>query len=133
MIDQLKDADRKARKNFVYQGETKDEWRSMAKEALSGKTWRGDCDDLASTACHLAIMAGRPMKDLWFAMVSSTGGKKVDHMVGIARSEKAFYIIGDTFGPIYPASQMQHSLLFVHRLDWPKEKWLRVANVKDLV
>lgn len=134
MIDDLRKADRVARKNFVYKSETVDKWRSHSIDAAKGKTWYGDCDDLASTACHLAVNAGIPLKDLWFAMVDSKGGRTVDHCVGVARVGEAFYIIGDTFGPMYPAGRMEHKLIFAHRLDWPqKDRWLRADKIGELI
>ena len=128
----LKSADQISRKNFRYVAETKDEWRSHAADVAAGRSWEGDCDDLASTACHIAINNGFKKENLWFAMVSSTRSKKVDHLIAIAEDRGAYYVIGDTFDPIYNAKNMPHRLLFVHRLDWPTWQWKRASSVSDL-
>ena len=128
----LKMADLTARKKFRYVGETKDEWRSHAAEARAGEAWTGDCDDLASTVCHIAIEDGFAKDHLWFAMVSSRGNKTVDHLVAIGLAEGDHYVVGDTFSVPYRLKSMQHRLLFVHRLDWPEWKWKRASGDKDL-
>lgn len=130
----LTEADRMARAKFTYKRETRDEWRSFARDVKEGKSWSGDCDDLASTVAHLAIESGFPMNQIWFALVSSKRDKTIDHMIAIAQDQGRFYVIGDTFGPVYPFASMQHNLLYVHRLGsgWDKRRWDRASSSHDL-
>ena len=130
MIAILKDADATARRRFTYKAETVDQWRSFASTAMAGKPWSGDCDDLASTTCHIAIIKGAKKADLWFATVSSTRSGKVDHLIALGRDEQGvFWVIGDTFGPTYRLSSMEHELIDVHNLSWPVTSWKRYGGV----
>lgn len=133
MIDKIRDADRRARRGFTYVADKVDTWRSHAAAVKANQPWRGDCDDLASTVTHLCIEAGVSMKDLWFAMVSSTKNGKVDHLIALVRVDGKAYVIGDTFGLVYPMATMPHQLLFIHRMDWPLKKWVKASGAKDLV
>ena len=110
MLEKIKEADKKARSKYTYKYDPAgtDQWRSFAKDVLAGKAWKGDCDDLASTACELAYRLGVPLKALWFANVSSKRTTKIDHMIAFAKIEDRLYVIGDTFGPCYLATQMSH-------------------------
>lgn len=124
MTDIIKAADSKARARFTYKLDAGDTWRSHAAVALAGKAWRGDCDDLASTASDIAIRMGAKKADMWFAVVSSTRNGRVDHMIAIAKDQRGvFWVIGDTFGPAYKLSTMKHELIDVHNLTWPISEW----------
>lgn len=111
IYEKLKQADALARKNheYAYDKPGEDQWRSFANVALQGKKWYGDCDDLASTTCDIAVRLGVPLKNLWFVHVSSTRNGRTDHMIAFGKDEKGkLWVIGDTFGPCYPVSQMSH-------------------------
>lgn len=121
----LKSADAKARRNFIYTKEDRDTWRSFADYALAGQRWRGDCDDLTSTTAEIAIRLGARKNQLWFAVVA-TGqeGNKPDHLVGLAKDENGkWWVIGDTFKPIYALASMKHELLEIHNLAWAIDIW----------
>lgn len=131
----LKAADAKARRNFIYTSEQGDKWRSFAVEALEGRSWRGDCDDLTSTAADIAIRMGIKKEQLWFAVVATgqSGAGKADHLVALAKDEKGkWWVIGDTFGAMYPLASMKHELLEVHNLAWPIKDWEYMTKQKML-
>lgn len=135
MSSVLKAADAKARRNFIYTSEPGDKWRSFADYALANERWRGDCDDLTSTAADIAIRMGIKKHQLWFAVVATgqAGRGKADHLVGLAKDENGkWWVIGDTFGPIYPLASMQHELLEVHNLAWPIKDWEYMTKQKML-
>lgn len=135
MTNILKSADAKARRNFTYKSDSgPDTWRSHADVALAGKSWRGDCDDLASTSADIAIRMGAKKADLWFAVVSSTGESRGDHMIAIGRDEQGmFWVVGDTFGPTYKLTAMKHRLIDVHNLSWPIANWERYSSVDEFL
>lgn len=115
--DQIHGADALARRLFTYRQEPGDTWRSHADEALRGEAWQGDCDDLASTVLDLLGRQGGAHEDRYRLIVSSTNGKKADHMVACVRTaDGSFRIVGDTFAPDYPAAAMRHRGLFYNRL-----------------
>jgi hypothetical protein len=108
--------DLQARRRFTYLSETGDTWRSHADDALVGKAWHADCDDLASTVLDLLGRAGVNLQDRYRLVVASKG-KKPDHMVACVRlGDGCFRIVGDTFGPDYPAAVMKHRGVFYNRL-----------------
>lgn len=131
MLSKIKAADAQARRRFNYKADPgRDTWRSFATDVKAGKSWSGDCDDLASTAADLAAQAGVPLANLWFAAVSSTRGKTIDHLIAIAKDEDGrYWTLGDTFGPCVLITKMEHSLIDVHNMTWPVKKWMRVNSV----
>ncbi len=124
MPNKLKNADRLARSKFRYVSETRDQWRSHAEAVLAGRSWTGDCDDLASTTAELAVRENIPLKDIWFVAVSSNRDGKVDHLIGVARaSTGALWVIGDTFAPAYKLVDIPHQIVSVHNLTWRLSDW----------
>jgi hypothetical protein len=113
--------DAAARQGFGYQPDPsdRDEWRSHADDVLAGRTWFGDCDDLASTVLDLAGREGLPLSSRFRLMVTSPGGKPpYDHMLGAIMDETgAYWTAGDTFGPASPAAQCPHRAFCYHRMD----------------
>lgn len=120
-MDALKIAqvDAEARKRFSYISDGSiDTWRSHADEVLADKRWHGDCDDLASTVLDMLARLGVPLEDRFRLMVSATGTKIVDHMVGCVRAEDgSFLIVGDTFRPSYNCTQIKHRGIVYNRLN----------------
>ncbi len=133
MIDLLRRCDSDARKRFTYEKDDVDQWRSHAEDVKAKHYWRGDCDDLTSTVCHLAIEDGFHKEDLWFAMVSDDGSKMVNHLVGLAWTTSGLVVIGDTHSDgVYKVEKMKHRLLFIHRLDWPLRKWESITDLDQI-
>jgi hypothetical protein len=123
-----------ARKNYTYKHdpEGRDNWRSYHKEVAAGKAWSDDCDSLASTVVNLLILRGLPMERCWFAHVDSTRGGKVDHMVAFAEAnDGSMWVVGDTFGPTYPARNMKHTLIQFCRVS-NIEGWYRGNDYRQL-
>lgn len=125
-IAQLRYADKVARAHFTYKADgTRPEentWRSLADEALAGKSWVGDCDDLASTALDILT---RTLPDdaldkcfrLEVASPDCPAGVPFDHMIGaVMLPGLNLWIIGDTFGEAYPASRMPHRIVNYSKL-----------------
>jgi predicted transglutaminase-like cysteine proteinase len=103
------DLDRQARRGFTYKPDVADEWRSHSKDVYEGKSWEGDCDDLASTVLDLLASHGAPLEDLYRLIVVTKTG--VGHMIGAIKEEDGgrFWIVGDTFKDSpYPVSSMEH-------------------------
>lgn len=112
-------ADATARRGFSYQEDPAkwDNWRSHADEALSGRPWQGDCDDLASTFLDILCRRGAALDQLYRLIVSSTRSATPDHMIaGVRADDGVFWIGGDTFGPAYRAATMQHRPIYFNRL-----------------
>ena len=113
-------ADREARGNHIYLSDPplNDNWRSHAPEALGGRKWKGDCDDIASTALDILGKHNMPLKSRWRLLVAANGASEVNHMVAAAcDGDGHFWIVGDTFDPTYPAGQCPHLILHYNRLD----------------
>lgn len=117
-IFEIDAADGQARGKFTYKPDgATDNWRSHADEVLAGTPWEGDCDDLASTVLDLCGRQGVPLEDRYRLLVSSTGGKLPDHMVGCVRgSDGAFRLVGDTFRAAYDVTSMAHKGIVYNRL-----------------
>lgn len=128
--------DQEARKNWTYEFDDKqfgksDDWRSHANAVLAGKHWRDDCDGLASTIIDLLIRDGYPPKYLFRCVVSSKRTDKIDHFIGLASDGEKLWVIGDTFGPVYPIQKIKHRIIAVSPLTkgilWDKvrhEDWV---------
>lgn len=116
--EDIKAADRLARKSFTYKSEAGDTWRSRADEALAGTAWQGDCDDLASTVLDILGRQGLPLESRYRLVVASAGDKrKPDHLAGCAiANDGSFLIVGDTFRAAYAAPAMRHRGIFYNRL-----------------
>lgn len=123
-LSALRAADAQARQHFTYKPDIgPDTWRSHADDALHGTAWAGDCDDLASTVLDLLGREGMSLADRYRLFVSTTGDDQVDHMVAcVSADDGSFWIVGDTFAPIYPAGQMKHRGLFYTRLSEAGER-----------
>jgi hypothetical protein len=124
--------DQEARKNWTYEFDNKqfgktDDWRSHANAVLAGKHWRDDCDGLASTIIDLLVRDGYPPNKLWRCVVSSKKTDKIDHFIGLAHDGEQMYVIGDTFGPIYPVKKIPHRIIAVSNLT-DGIKWKRVQH-----
>lgn len=117
--EQIYRLDGMARERFTYEGDGAfDTWRSHAKEALSNRPWRGDCDDLATTALDLMGRAGLPLERRFMIAVDAERSGGIDHLVACAIDDKGrFWIVGDTAGPAYGARGMPHRAVKYHRLD----------------
>lgn len=115
-LDLINRWDRRARERWRYLADAADAWRSHADDVLAGRAWRGDCDDLASTALDLLARAGCPLDRLWRLIVTAAGGQR--HMVGCVQADDGrLWIVGDTFGACYRAESMAHSPVQSCRLD----------------
>jgi len=113
---QLYLVDLQARKRYTYKKDPvgQDRWRSHHKEVLANAHWEDDCDSLASTVANLLMMEGQPANKLWFAHVDTNDRDEIplDHMIAFAECrEGKLWVIGDTFGPRYPAETMKHQLV----------------------
>lgn len=128
--------DATARKKYTYvtdaeQYGVEDQWTSHADTVLAGKPWKDDCDGLASTVLDLLARDGYAPDLMYRAMVSSTGGKVVDHMIGICSDSTTLYVVGDTFGPTYSLKKIQHRIIAVSRVS-DGIKWSKVVH-EDLI
>lgn len=132
----IREIDRQIRARFTYTGDgKKDAWLSYADRVLEGLPWAGDCDDLTATILDMVTREGHPPGDCYYLMVDSTGGTKIDHMVGLILSpEGEQYVVGDTFGPIYSVRKMRHNPLRISpwtELNWYTPKWDKNVLVPD--
>lgn len=119
----VQNADGVARRNFFYEAEGmgRDEWRSHAPEAIAGRNWRGDCDDLASTALDILsqnISPGPARNELLSRMYrlkvkseQCPPGVPFDHMIAAVKVGRDLWIIGDTFLKAHKVEQSPHYLL----------------------
>lgn len=58
-----------------------------------------------------------PLADRYRLLVSTTDRAVPDHMIGALHCDGgAWVIVGDTYAPIYPASQMGHTPVDYNRL-----------------
>jgi hypothetical protein len=125
--DALCAVDKSAREHFTYRPDGAiNTWRSHADEVLAGGEWFGDCDDLASTVLDMLGRDGVALSDRYRLLVSTTHASKPNHMVGCVRAaDGAFYIVGDTFAPFYPASVIAHRCIFYNQLSeaFPNAVW----------
>ena len=112
-----------ARRRFTYQPDPKerDTWRSHADAALAGSPWSGDCDDLASTVLDLLGRDGFPLQERFRLLVSTRGGRIVDHMVAAALYGGRIIVIGDTFSGPYPLAEMKHRSILYQRMSEARE------------
>lgn len=117
--------DNGARTNYTYRKDPRDNdrWLSYHRHVMNNQPWSDDCDSLASTVANLIAIRGHPLHKLWFAHVDSSHDGKLDHMIAFAESigegklAPQLLVIGDTFGPCYPATAMRHKLVKFCRLD----------------
>lgn len=111
--------DQAARAGFTYEGDgVFDTWRSHAGAVLNGRRWSGDCDDLTSTVLDLLGRRSVPLDQRFRLLVDSSGGGKIDHMVGcVLTADRQFLIVGDTFGQAYGARSMPHRAIEYQRMD----------------
>jgi predicted transglutaminase-like cysteine proteinase len=109
-------------KNFVYTSDVVDKWRVHSPEVIKGESWKGDCDDLASTTLDMMIRAGHPMNKLWMVIVDSSNTGYLDHMVAMAQDDDGHYwIVGDTSKRnVYPAELITYKVLAIARMDTVK-------------
>lgn len=133
----IRELDRQARARYTYVlDKPKDSWRSWADHVLAGLPWSGDCDDLTATVLDLITREGHPPQDCSYLMVDSTGGVKIDHMVGLILSpEGEQYVVGDTFETIYSVRKMRHTPIQISPwtgLDWYSPKWEKNVLVPDV-
>lgn len=85
---------------YVPDAALRDSWTSFHKEVMAGQPFEGDCDDWAQTAIQVLFLLGAPKSVLYRALVSSSGGEAIDHMIGLVRlPDGSMWSIGDTFGP----------------------------------
>lgn len=99
-------ADNLAQRFFSYQPEPgkTDVWRSFADQAVAGQRWKGDCDDLASTALDLLVRAHPDVdQSLLFRLCVATPECErwvpYDHMVAAYINHLGNLVcFGDTFG-----------------------------------
>lgn len=113
---------------------TRDRWLSYHKQVLANQPWSDDCDSLASTIANLIAMEGHPLEKLWFAHVDTNQRDTVllDHMIAFAECRAGtLHVVGDTFGPCYPAEVMQHKLVKFCRLD-DITKWWNASEVRQV-
>lgn len=104
---------------FTYEGERpgKDVWRSHADDAMAGKRWRGDCDDLASTALDILIRTnpGIDQSKLYRMCVRSPqcpADVPYDHMVAGAMIRPGLLVIfGDTFAHPHAYVRSPHRIV----------------------
>jgi hypothetical protein len=111
--------DAQARAGFTYLADPvgDDRWRSHADEALAGRPWSGDCDDLASTALDLLFRAGASLSNLYRLEVDAGSGR-IDHMIACTWDDAGLaWIVGDTFKAAYPAGQCPHRPVQYQSLD----------------
>lgn len=116
----LQDADGRARQRFTYQPDPapRDLWRSRAEQVLADADWQGDCDDLASTVLDLLARDGVALGRLYRLIVSTRRNDVPDHMTACAWDDRGVcWIIGDTYGPAYPAKACPHQLISYQRMD----------------
>lgn len=133
---QMWSIDNNARRYYRYRRdpEGQDNWRSYHKQVLAKEFWEDDCDSLASTVANLLALDGHPLNKLWFAHVDSNtqDAIAIDHMIGFAESSDGdINVVGDTFGPCYPAIGMRHRLVRFCRLD-DVTKWYAGSDVRQL-
>lgn len=117
---QIAEIDALARKHFTYVPDLKghDTWRSHSDDAVAGRAWSGDCDDLASTVLDILFLRGMKLADLYRLEVSIAKNGMVDHLIGCAKDEDGnFWIVGDTeFSSVYHGSSMVYEPLTYNRL-----------------
>lgn len=116
--DDIKKIDYTCRQHFTYLADgVVDTWRTHLAEVEAGKGWQGDCDDLTSTTLDDLTRNGLLLVNAYRLLVSSTGGKVVDHMIGCVEDEDGkWWIVGDTFGECYSAGSCPHALIEYNRL-----------------
>lgn len=97
-------AEARARQTWVRptEPEGKDRWQSFADEALAGRSWAGDCDDLVFTVLDLMARRGFPASRIYRVTLSTTTPGEL-HMVGVVRlSDGRLIVVGDaTRGSFY--------------------------------
>lgn len=124
--------DKLVRSKFTYKLDDGDHWRSFAKEVKAGKEWQGDCDDLATTTIQMLSEQGVKSTSLARACVSSTNGKKIDHMIAFCKDDKGIiWVIGDTFGSAYRLDSMKHRPIFISLVS-EGIKWVEVRSITDI-
>jgi len=117
--------DARARARFVYVEDVMDMWRSHADAVERGEEWRGDCDDLTSTTLDLLTRAGLPITQAYRLHVNAGNGPHagnsatdVNHQIAVVLDDRGdAWVVGDTFGPAYPYTRMEHVVCYHHRLD----------------
>jgi hypothetical protein len=133
LLNKLIKWDSAARKYYTYEYDKvlygkSDKWVSKADDVLAGKAWKGDCDDLGSTVLDLLLRDGYPKKYLYRCLVNTKGfTDKIDHFIALASDGNAMYVIGDTFGPIYPLKKIKHKIVAVSNVT-DGLKWKRVQH-----
>lgn len=119
LVQSPRELDRLARAGFTYLADPDgDLWRSHADDALNGRKWAGDCDDLASTVLDLASRDGYRLDRLFRLFVSTGKSKAPDHMVAVMKGpDLKLWVVGDTFKPAYRLSEMTHRPVFYEKMD----------------
>lgn len=100
-LDQVREVDKMVRDlaTYVPDPALRDSWTSYAREVEAGRPFEGDCDDWAQTALVIGCNLGWPKRQLFRALVSSTG-EHIDHMIGLVDlGPDGMWTLGDTFGP----------------------------------
>jgi len=125
--------DAKVRQKFTYKNDEVDRWRSFSEEVNKGSRWEGDCDDLAMTTIDLLSKAGADPKHLGRGLVSSEGGKRIDHMIAFAKDDKGqLWVVGDTFGSAYHVDAMQHKCIYANVISEGITKWYEINSIAEL-
>jgi len=112
--EMIKTLDARVRKLFTYVHDKHgaDLWTSYASNVKLNKPFYGDCDDLASTTLDMISQLGYPKTCMARGLVSSKKNSLVDHMIAYCMDNLGkVWVVGDTFGPAYPISRMQHQQL----------------------
>lgn len=118
---EIKVIERLCRARWSYKINDVHKWRSYGDDILAGKSWQGDCTDLASSVLDLAGRRGAPLDKRYRLLVSVAGTDVPDHMVGVMVDDAgSWWIVGDTFegtiGP-YPATRLAYRPCEYNRLD----------------
>jgi hypothetical protein len=103
---------------FTYEEDKpRDEWRSHADDALAARRWKGDCDDLASTALDLLVRQHPDidLSRLYRMCVKSPEcppSVPYDHMVAGAMIRPGVLVIfGDTFAHPHTYARSPHRIM----------------------
>lgn len=121
------------RSKFTYKYDDVDQWRSFAEQVKAGLKWSGDCDDLAMTNIQLMAEKGAPDYKMCRMLVSSTGDKRIDHMIAAACDDEGnVWIVGDTFGPAYRITRMRHRPL-MSSLVADGIRWQETPNISSVI
>lgn len=95
--------------SYRWENYVNERWDSKVDDFLMGKSVKGDCDELATTAMELAVIAGVPRERVLRILATTQGGM---HMTaGYIDDAGEIWVFGDTFSP-----QMQKLRHTPHRI-----------------